>query len=123
MIPLQAEHPPASTRLAFVPVLTRDEREDELLQLADDVICGPPPSQRAITVLIAAWAGDGLTRTAAADHWNAFLDECRSWKACLAGQPEYLGMSPDLFRAATMAALDDLLDGTETHTARTFSEL
>lgn len=114
-IPLQAERAPAATRLAFVPVLTRDQREKELLRLAEDVIEGTPPSPHAVAVLIAAWAGDGLTRAAAADHWNAFLAESRIWKACVAGEPQWRDMSPDPFRAAAMAALDDLLDGTETY--------
>jgi hypothetical protein len=114
-IPLEAERAPASTRLAFVPVLTRDQREKELLRLAEDVIEGTPPSPHAVAVLIAAWAADGLTRAAAADHWDVFLAESRIWKACVAGEPEWRDMSPDPFRAAAMAALDNLLDGTETH--------
>jgi hypothetical protein len=76
---------------------------------------GVPPSVTALSVLVAAYASGQLRPAEASAGFEAYLSEYRRWQAVEAGEPEWRDLEPGLAEADLAAALNDLLDGTDTY--------
>ena len=104
-----------STRSIQVPALSRDRRRCELERLAEEMTIGVPPSVTALSVLVAAYASGQLRPAEASAGFEAYLSEYRRWQAVEAGEPDYRDVEPQMAEADLTAALNDLLDGTNSY--------
>jgi hypothetical protein len=98
-----------------IPYLSRERRRTELERLAEDHVLGVPPSSAALQVLVTAFASDLLETSAVLARWEDFLGEYRRWQAAEAGDPLWRDLQPGLAEQDMTAALNDLLDGTDTY--------
>jgi hypothetical protein len=106
---------PPGQHLIAVRVLSRAERRTELERLAEDATLSVPPSDRSRGVLLAAYACPGLTPEQAEAKWDDYIGEVRRVQSAEAGEPDFRDLEPELAQADCVAALNDILDGTETY--------
>lgn len=107
-----ALHP---TRVITVPALSRARRRTELERMVEDATIGVPPSATAMSVLLSAYASERLSGTEADAKWGDLISEARRLQAVEAGEPEWADLQPGLAEADYAAALNDLIDGTDSY--------
>lgn len=104
-----------ATILRQVPLLSRDERRCLLEGLAQDACLGTPPAEAIVTTLLAAFAGEALTPAEAQARWVDFISEARRLGDVEAGEPDYRDVCPQMCRSDYEAAINDLLDATDSY--------
>jgi hypothetical protein len=98
-----------------MPNLARDERRCLLANLASDCTLGVTPEPAVLSVVVQAFASGSLSPAQAMACWADYLGEVRRVQAIEAGEPEWRDLEPGLAHEDCAAALNDLLDGTNTY--------
>ena len=105
----------APVRHIPVPDLSRERRRAELDRLATDEITAFALSATTMTVLLRAYAHPGLPADELIRRWHSVVAEQRRYLGVASGDWEWAGTDPLVAEADLRAALDDLLDGTDTY--------